>query len=718
MVNIFLKNKAREIIKKYLFWVDFVDQSFNSIDEIKEKLKTIKSKVIYEGEFGEFYLTQEEADALCKNVKSLNIQEVLDSDTYPLYLIERLSYITNYSQNDLKNIPTKSEVVWLYSSGILMHFVFKDGRYIYPSNYGVDNPYRYGYMVVFNQNGLKGVYDIDSDSLKIPFEYSNIELLGNLAQLSKESKDYEIWDLDTDKILQKSSKKVLPDISDELKDKLNFSKVDLEDYIRFFKTAKTEQDLIKMGLWNANVGVVKVPSTYSSIIRNNSGVIRWEYPVSADIFDMSVELPIMFKKTDGKYVTLGINHEDIILEDRTILNNVVLPKKDELNIEYFQSQQKLPNYLKIKNKQFDDVDFSNNSVDEIIALSSEEFNEFISLLGNDNISMLMVYLKTLDDIELAEFFLYLEDVKLDENVEAPSAKEQFQNMLNNVVVKNIDDKIKASATLEIPLFIKYAKSMYHQALDFKDFIKAKYYPYKKEDATMQFEGYLFKTLYSEPMKFVPDYFNQVLAQFRDYYDEKNSEHQKIALHLARRFGLLINSLHVIQKYQEEDHDGLEWFLATFIEEIKKVDGNDILDDDKLVFYMMNTFASIIQENDNSYISSMIEVVQELMKFYPYLSESFLYALKELMKSVALKEINENNANRFLEIFEELPKLYSKLNYSKIMELKEMINTIIANDKPQDNKIFDKEGVKSKIILMNYLIDLEDLYNEREKDKNE
>ena len=216
------------------------------------------------------------------------------------------------------------------------------------------------------------------------------------------------------------------------------------------------------------------------------------------------------------------------------------------------------------------------------------------------------------------------------------------------------------------------------------------------------------------MKFIPDYFNQVLTQFRDYYGEKNDEHQKVALHLARRFGLLVNSLHVIQKYQEEEYEGLEWFLATFVEEIKKVDGHEILSDDILIFYMMNTFASIIQENDQSYISSMIEVVKELMKFYPYLDESFLYALQELMKSVALKEMSVDNANRFLEIFEELPKLYDKLSYSKIMELKETINVILANDKPQDNKIFDEEGVKSKLILLNYLVDMEDLYCESDK----
>ena len=43
-----------------------------------------------------------------------------------------------------------------------------------------------------------------------------------------------------------------------------------------------------------------------------------------------------------------------------------------------------------------------------------------------------------------------------------------------------------------------------------------------------------------------------------------------------------------------------------------------------------------------------------------------------------------------------------------MELKEMIDTIIADEKPQNNEVFEDEGVKSKMILLNYLLDAEDL----------
>jgi len=41
-----------------------------------------------------------------------------------------------------------------------------------------------------------------------------------------------------------------------------------------------------------------------------------------------------------------------------------------------------------------------------------------------------------------------------------------------------------------------------------------------------------------------------------------------------------------------------------------------------------------------------------------------------------------------------------------MEKERTINIILANDKPQDNKIFDADGVKSKTILLNYLVYME------------
>ncbi len=75
-----------------------------------------------------------------------------------------------------------------------------------------------------------------------------------------------------------------------------------------------------------------------------------------------------------------------------------------------------------------------------------------------------------------------------------------------------------------------------------------------------------------------------------------------------------------------------------------------------------------------------------------------------------------NAKAFIDFFGELPRFYEVLNYNNIYELKELIVYTLANSKPQDNEIFDKEEVKNRIILMNYLIDMEDLYYESGKTK--
>ena len=356
----------------------------------------------------------------------------------------------------------------------------------------------------------------------------------------------------------------------------------------------------------------------------------------------------------------------------------------------------VPNWLKIKNEQFDDVDISNNSVDDIVALSNEEFQEFVSLT---DLSLILTYLSTLSDDELQRFFKYTdENVRLQDG--AVSAKEQFVEVFEKFKQENIPTIHKQRATLEIQLSINYAKYIYNQAVDFKKFIQEKYYPYKEDQSALyQVEGTMFKTIYSEEMKYIPNYFEQILAFLKEHYDATNEEHQKIGKHLAKRFGLLINSLHIIQKYQDEKVEAIEWFLQTFLEDIKQVNGHDIINDDELIFYMMNSFASIVYENDESYIESMIDVVYELVKYYPFNSEAFLYALQELMKSVALKKMSVKNANAFLQIFEELPKLYEVLSYDEIMKLKETINTILANDKPQNNEIFDNDEVKNKIILL-------------------
>lgn len=52
-----------------------------------------------------------------------------------------------------------------------------------------------------------------------------------------------------------------------------------------------------------------------------------------------------------------------------------------------------------------------------------------------------------------------------------------------------------------------------------------------------------------------------------------------------------------------------------------------------------------------------------------------------------------------------------MSFEKIIHLKELINHALLTYKPLDNKIFEQKGVKNKLVLLNYRIDMEDLYYE-------
>ncbi|MDD5387488.1 MAG: hypothetical protein PHQ22_09885 [Sulfuricurvum sp.] len=57
---------------------------------------------------------------------------------------------------------------------------------------------------------------------------------------------------------------------------------------------------------------------YREFLTNpTQGHIGWEYPVSGDIFDFEVELPVVFEKIDGGSVSLEIRFEDLKLIDHT-----------------------------------------------------------------------------------------------------------------------------------------------------------------------------------------------------------------------------------------------------------------------------------------------------------------------------------------------------------------------------------------------------------------
>jgi len=376
----------------------------------------------------------------------------------------------------------------------------------------------------------------------------------------------------------------------------------------------------------------------------------------------------------------------------------------------------VPNYLKIKNRQFEDVDVSQNSVDRLITLTNEEFNELVTTVNSE---MLLVYLSTMSQYEMQRFYEYLQKVvKTAEGVEAPSAKEQFFGAMESLDLSAISDEMRARATLEMSLMIPSAKNSYDTLKCFREYILQDYYAYGVDDAFKMYEGNLSKIIWND-MKYIPDNFEQLLEHFAEnFYDENDEEHQKFVAHIAKRFGLLIATLNNLVIKTENRNSSLNWFTGIMVEQ-ELISSGDIsisqtqrlLSDQKLINFHALTFLAIVDENDDNYLSNLISVVETMFEWYPVNREACEYVMVEMMKSVAIKKVNVENANRFIAFFEELPRFYEVLNYDNIYELKELICHTLATEKPQENKIFDNSEVKDRLILLNYYVDMEDLYYE-------
>lgn len=372
----------------------------------------------------------------------------------------------------------------------------------------------------------------------------------------------------------------------------------------------------------------------------------------------------------------------------------------------------MPNYLKIKNAQFSGVDISKNSVDEIVRLTSDEFNELVS--SSDN-GLLFTFLSTLSKEELEKFYNYNDRVVKLANGAEKSAREQFEDAMSKIDISQITDEQRARATLEMPLMISFAKNIYKKINEFLVYERKDYYNYTDENKDIRFEATLSNIIYDE-MKYMPDYFEQVITLFYDFYNQNNEEHKMIFAHLCQRFGLLIATLNRLVAITEGKNESLNRFVAEMIEydlvpniEISISQTQQLLTDKKLINFLTLMFAAICDENEDNYLSNLIYVVETLFEWYPVNRVACEYAMVEMMKSVALKKVSIENANRFLEFFEKLPRFYEVLSFEKIMELKELINHTLATYKPQNNEIFDNPDVKNKLILLNYFIDMEDLY---------
>lgn len=374
----------------------------------------------------------------------------------------------------------------------------------------------------------------------------------------------------------------------------------------------------------------------------------------------------------------------------------------------------VPNWMKIKNDQLGTVDVSANTVDAIVTLSSEEFHEFVS---NARHEMILVYLSTLSDKELQRFYGYLDDAVSVQG--ESSARAEFENAMKKLEGAEISDESRARATLELPLAIAYGKTLYRNTLRFRSDIAKNYFGYESDDVFKFYEGNVTKVLYEE-MKYIPTSFEQILEHYRDNaYNANDEGHQQFTEHLVSRFGYIIYAIYKLNFLSQltnaaPDDNPLGWFVESFMQD-KELDISGLEDKEPLSYYIGTLYDAIGNQDDDLYLAALIRVTVELFRYYPLHKEACEYAMVEMMKSVALKEVSVNNANSFISFFEVLPSFYDKLNFDTIYALKEKINHTLAEYKPQDNKVFDEEGVKPRMVLFNYLVDMEDLWIYEDKE---
>lgn len=387
---------------------------------------------------------------------------------------------------------------------------------------------------------------------------------------------------------------------------------------------------------------------------------------------------------------------------------MLYPSKEDEKVQYDEPTS-MPLWLRLKKERYHDVDFSNNSVDEILKLTDDEFDEFLHTCDE---GMLFTYLSILSDSELKRFYDYLK------NSAGYIAKTDFMaykvDLQASLAGKRIGDIDRAKVTLEMPLVINFSKSIHHKINSFIASRDANYFTKDKDSRSYKFET-AFTNILWDNMANIPTHFEEVLDALQKDYDESNNEHQEFMGHIAKRFGHLIVVLDLLVGLtQDERKSSLSWFVENAMSDIK-LDGFEIYKDDPLNFHMTNMFMAMVEKNDNAYLSSLISVVQTLFEYYPVNRPACEYAMAEMMKIVATKKIDDVDvANRFLTFFQTLPRFYDELTFARIIELKDVIGYHIANYKPQDNAIFDDEKAKNKTILLNYLVDVEDLYYQNRK----
>lgn len=359
----------------------------------------------------------------------------------------------------------------------------------------------------------------------------------------------------------------------------------------------------------------------------------------------------------------------------------------------------VPLWLQIKNEIYKTIPTTKEIIDNILTLDNDEFMNYINRTINQNI--FFAAMSCAKDEELKSLYVFLEKGK-------EGLSLQFKDKIEEFAKKDIKKEQLEYSLMLVSLYSKEAKNTFSKFIRLhRDMNQSNF---SKEDESLFELEYSINSLFFHSNRDLYQKLKELISLIKEL-NESGKITDEFCTHIASKFAPVLNPIDRMyeSEYTKLEYD-LKWFIDKFIsDELKILKDESILH--QLILLHCLRLQAIEDKKDDEYLEHTIALTRYYLAYSPNLKENALYYLAEIMDFVAQKEITVANANAFIEVFEVIPALYEEISYENIILFKELINKKLANSKPQDNEIFTKEGVKNKIILLNYFLDMEDLYYE-------
>ncbi len=400
-----------------------------------------------------------------------------------------------------------------------------------------------------------------------------------------------------------------------------------------------------------------------------------------------------FKNTNDKSISFSSwfyvkeNAKKIFITINTKKTDNTIPTMKIKNKE-----EKSPLWLKIKKRQYDNFDLSNNSASELISLNNIEFLQLLTHCSNHYI--LFIFLLTLKEEELNKFYFYIS--KIDENM-----KNEFKKEINKYKKTSITDKIKVEASFVTTLYIKEAKKrtiIEEKILNIKNSNN-----YENKLCTSSIENELNDLIFTSKNNLELEA-KRILSKLRELHTSKKIS-KNLYEHILKKFSSIFTLLDV-KSINNDIKEEYNFNLSNQKEKINIFNS--------LLAAKSNRILALYSKNKEEELKANINICFIHFSFYPLYKNEALFFLNEMMNNALKNTMFLKNKKRFLDFFENLPSYYTDCGYRNIMDIKELINNKLRENKLLENNIFKNKELKEILVLLNYIEDEEYFYYKKLK----